>query len=115
MDQYYGQNQLKEAASRGYHNGGGTAVCDPPIETGAVIRGALDAHESTLAELHETISRLEGRLDPALTPAPPQPTGATSGPSAPPCSHVALRLVSLNSGYRHAVERLRELTQRVEV
>lgn len=93
------------------------AACDPPVDHSAsIIRDGLSSNEQTLSEIHETISRLEGRLDPALTPIPPQPA-STSGqaPNGPPSSHVTERLTTLNSGYRHAVQRLRELIQRVEV
>jgi len=103
--------------TRSYSGSGGASAYDnPPIETGSIVRDGLSANEETLAELHETINRLESRLETALTPMPPQPTGASSTtPVGPPCSQVAVRLAQLNQGYRQAVGRLRELVQRVEV
>lgn len=93
--------------------GPATIALDP---SSSVVRDGLSANEQTLSEIHETISRLEGRLDPALTPVPPQPASTNSQtPNGPPCSHVTARLGALNDGYRHAVQRLRELIQRVEV
>lgn len=96
--------------------GSATSALDP-IEPGSVVRDGLSANEGTLAELHETINRLEGRLEPALTPIPPQPANtSTSTPATgPPRSHVANRVASLDDGYRHALRRLQDLIRRVEV
>lgn len=117
MNKYY---EPTEAGQRAYNDASTCGLAQQgknvqPIAANSIVRDLISANEETLAELHDTISRLEGRLETALTPMPPQPAAATSGPSAPPCSHVAVRLGSLNEGYRHAAARLRELTQRVEV
>lgn len=115
MDSY---QQTQAVQSRYGGNGGvgsALAYADPPNEIGSVVRDGLSANEQTLSELHETISRLEGRLETALTPTPPQPASTTNCAPGPPCSHVANRLASLSDGYRHAVLRLQDLMRRVEV
>lgn len=116
MDKYYEGKQAASITHNGLANHGGAMPCDPVDHSASVIRDAVSGNEQILSELHETISRLEGRLDPALTPVPPQTSGTNSQvPNGPPCSHVTVRLGALNDGYRHAVQRLRELIQRVEV
>lgn len=106
------RSSVNEARS----HGSALAYPDTLNEVGSVVRDGLSANEQMLSELHETISRLEGRLDPTLSPVPPQPAGTTSTvPSGPPRSHVANRLAALHDGYGHAVGRLQELIRRVEV
>ena len=66
--------------------------------------------------LHDAISNLEKRLEPVLTPVPPQP-GMNQGAMAPGpiTSQLRGRLATLNEGYGDAIRRLRDLALRIEV
>lgn len=101
------------ANTNGYHTG--TGAMPAPDLSPSVIRDTVGFAEETLSELHEAINHLEKRLEPALRPMPPVTDNIKPSPTGPPMSHVAGRLAILNEGFRQAVSRLRELTQRVEV
>ena len=93
-----------------------TAFDSKPNDVGTVVRDGVTATEQLLSEVHDAISQLEARLETVLTPMPPA-GGNTPGtvPTGPPVSHLAGRLAILNDGYRQAAQRLRVLTQRIEV
>jgi len=92
-----------------------TSAPAPVDESASAIRDAVTHAEALLSELHEAISALDRRLETVLTPAPPQT--ATNSPSKTGSvgSHLRGRVLILNEGWQHAVERISQLRQRVEV
>lgn len=79
------------------------------------IRDRITGAESLMSDLHNAIDALEKRLDTVLIPVPPATgSGQGAGPSAP-ISHVRGRLELLNEGTSHAIQRLQQLAQRVDV
>ena len=82
------------------------------------IRDSITGAEQLLSDVHQSIDLLEKRLDTLLTPVAPTPpaqinsrVAATGGPS----SHVLGRMSILNEGYQHAITRMRELHNRIEL
>jgi hypothetical protein len=89
----------------------------PSAPTATPIRDQLSGAEGGLGELHSVISALEERLDTVLTPMPP-PAPDVNKPlttAAPPRSPVQHRVVEVNQGCAHAINRLRSLIDRIEI
>lgn len=86
-------------------------------ESASWIRDAVGYSEQMLSELHEHLNALERRLEPALTPSGPTLAAANQAPKNPNAngSHLRGRIVILNEGWQHAIERVQSLRQRVEI
>lgn len=92
-----------------------TGSVPTPDPTASKIRDAIGGTEQAAADLHEAISALEMRLEPVLMPIPPSPAGNAGTATQKISSHVHGRITEVNSGFQHALDRLRELYRRVEV
>lgn len=80
------------------------------------IRDGIGKSEELLSELHETLNRFEKRFDTVLLPSPPSTsTGLGGNTPTPVNSHVMGRIDILNEGYRHAIERIRDVMRRTEL
>lgn len=86
-------------------------------ESPSRLRDGVGGTEQLLSDVHEAINVLEKRLDTVLTPAPPTVNQLQQNAKqmTPMGSHLSGRVLILNEGFGHAVARLRELAQRVEV
>lgn len=88
--------------------------CD--LDSPSRIRDGISRTEELLGDIHNAIDVIERRLDVVLQPTPPLPGAPTGVTKALPLgSHFLGRVVGLNDGFDAAVQRLRSLTQRVEV
>ena len=88
----------------------------PPTDSPSRIRDSVSNTEQFLSNIHDAIGSLERRLDTVLAPA--MPTGSSTPSSAQVAkssSHLFGRLDILNDGLSHAVARLNDIAQRVEV
>lgn len=85
-----------------------------PTESSSKIRDAISATEQSVGELHDAITAIEKRLDTILTPVAPE-VGVTNGAGTTNTSHMHGRVVEMNLGFAHAIDRLRSIYQRVEV
>lgn len=111
MDSYQSGNQWD----------GGTVALSRPTDpsqgvSSSPARDRISSAESWLSDSHQALDALEKRLDTILTPVPPIPPGtAAQNTPTPIQSHVVGRLVILNDGYAHLVDRIQRLIARVEL
>lgn len=97
---------------------GQTAAITSPEDSASWIRDAVTQSEQSLSEVHEQLDYLERRLDTALTPVGPSPATALSAPpknAMPSGSHLRGRVMILNEGWQHAIERIAAIRQRIEI
>ncbi len=86
-----------------------------PIETSSPLRDAIGQTEGQVEQLHGVISELEERLATVLMPVPPQALDKAPTPTQPMMSAVRERMVSVNGGCQHAIDRLRDIRRRVDL
>ena len=94
-----------------------TVPGNPPIpadQSPSIIRDGVERTEDLVASLHDQITATEARLESVLSPIGPA-AGAPIEKSPQLTSHVHGRLRSLTESLSHAIDRLRDLTQRIEV
>lgn len=98
-------------------NYAGNAAATSVEESASWIRDATTQSEQFLSDLHEQLNHLERRLDTVLTPSAPAPTTNSVQPkgSTNAGSHLRGRVVILNEGWQHAIERLAQLRNRIEI
>lgn len=110
--QYRDMTNMNAPTLAGGMLGAGNAPAD---DSASRIRDSIGSTEQLLSVLQETIERMERRLDTVLTPQPPSTSGQVNKNPTPIGSHVVGRLEILNEGFAHAIQRLIDLTRRVEV
>jgi len=84
-----------------------------PLPDGSPIRERVAEAGQMLEMIHQVISALTDRLEPVLTPQPPDPApqAATDGPQ----SDLYRRTLQLYIGLAYAKDRLVDLLRRIEV
>ena len=104
-----------QTAASGRYIGAQISNAPTPVdESASPIRDGITGAEEILSNVHEAINALERRLETVLTPAPPS-TSPDTNKARQSSSHLTGRVLILNDGFMHAVQRLRDLARRVEV
>lgn len=90
-------------------------VAEMPVESASKIRDVVSSHEQQMSELHATVDELEKRLDTVLTPSPLTTGAEIANQPTPPSSNLHQRAVEHGRGLTYMIQRLRDISRRIEV
>lgn len=85
-----------------------------PVHKESPVFGALGTQEAFLNELHDAITRLEGRLDPVLTPSNEADSAGADAPTSP-TSLITGRIGINTDLVRRAIVRVNRLSHLSEL